>query len=193
MDFEKRIDNVLTMHADVNEDLPRYLMIRHALRNREAIASQCGALATWTPPESTGRSPKDTYIVRRAESEDTIDWTAPNNIPMEPATFELIKKDALAALSSKPSLYVTNRVLGADPSYALPVKTVTDRALTALFTDNMFRLKPPDFNRSVFHGAPFLLVCLPYDKLDPDRYGGRLRVDPDTSRTSNMIAAMPSI
>ncbi len=44
-------------------------MIEEAVKNREAIVSANGALATWTPPESTGRSPKDTYIVRRPESE----------------------------------------------------------------------------------------------------------------------------
>ena len=42
------------------------------LDTRRLSEAACGALATWTPPESTGRSPKDTYMVRRPESEATM-------------------------------------------------------------------------------------------------------------------------
>ncbi|MCK4392090.1 phosphoenolpyruvate carboxykinase (ATP), partial [Candidatus Bipolaricaulota bacterium] len=59
----------------------RESMIEDAVLYKEAMISACGALATWTPPESTGRSPKDTLIVRRKESEKKIDWDSPNNIP----------------------------------------------------------------------------------------------------------------
>ena len=106
MDFHRRIENVLNMHCNRSIDLPRHELIKGALNNREAIAAQCGALATWTPVDSTGRSPKDTLIVRRPESEDTIDWEASNNLPLDPDTFEMIKKDALALLSGKERLCV---------------------------------------------------------------------------------------
>ena len=132
MDFERRIENVLNMHRNVVVDPDRRAMIRAVVDNREALVARCGALATWSPVESTGRSPKDTLIVRSPEVEDSIDWSAPNNIPLNPDTFEMLKKEALGALSGKDRLYVTNRVLGADTSYALPVRTITDRALTAL-------------------------------------------------------------
>ncbi|HEY67658.1 MAG TPA: phosphoenolpyruvate carboxykinase (ATP), partial [Thermoflexia bacterium] len=125
-------------------------MIQAAVDNKEAIVAANGALATWTPPESTGRSPKDTYIVRHPQSEGTIDWDSPNNIPMEPDTFDMLFEDALKTLFRKPRLYVTDRVVGADTSYALPVQTVSDQALTALFTDNMFRPVPEDIGRSIF-------------------------------------------
>ena len=45
-------------------------------------------MSTWTAPESTGRSPKDTYIVRTAATDAEIDWDAPNNVPLAPDTFE---------------------------------------------------------------------------------------------------------
>lgn len=164
-------------------------MIEEAVRRREAIVSANGALATWTPPESTGRSPKDTYIVCHPESEGNIDWDSPNNIPMAPDTFDMLVQDTLEALAAKPRLYVTDRTLVADPAYALPVKTVTDWASAALFTDNMFRLVPQGIEDSIFANREFTLLVLPYDKLDRDRYAGRLRKLPD-GRTSDMAVAM---
>jgi phosphoenolpyruvate carboxykinase (ATP) len=187
--FTKRIAQVISQHPDVLDNPSRETMIQEAIDNREAILSANGALTTWTPCESTGRSPKDTYIVRRQESEGNIDWDSPNNIPMTPETFDMIMEDTLQTLSSKKRLYVTDRVLSADASYALPVKTVSYWASTVLFTDNMFRQVPPDLERSIFAKRPFTLLVTPYDKLDRNRYNGRLRKLPD-GRTSDMAVAM---
>jgi phosphoenolpyruvate carboxykinase (ATP) len=189
MEFSKKITQLTAKHPDVLDNPSRQVMIEEGVKNREAITSANGALATWTPPESSGRSPKDTYIVRHKESEGDIDWDSPNNIPMEPETFDMIMEDALQVLSAKKRLYVADRTLVADPSYALPVKTVTDWALTALFADNMFRPVPPDIERSIFANRPFILVVLPYDKLAREKYVGRLRKLPD-GQTSNMAVAM---
>ncbi|MFW6190205.1 MAG: phosphoenolpyruvate carboxykinase (ATP), partial [Candidatus Bipolaricaulota bacterium] len=143
---------------------------------------------TWTPPESTGRSPEDTVIVGREEVKDSIDWSSPNNIPLEPEVFDIVYRDCLERLHRKETLYLTDRVIGADSSYALPTRTVTDRALTALFTLNMFRPRPDDLDKSVFGDRRFDLVVLPDDKLERDRYEGKLREKPD-GRTSRMIVA----
>ena len=164
-------------------------MMEDAVKYREAVVSESGALATWTPPESTGRSPKDTMIVRREESQDTIDWDSPNNIPLDSRTMEMALHDAFKTLDQKKGLYVTDRVIGAEPSWALPVTTVTDQALTALFTDNMFRPPSEDTESSIFADKSFVLIALPYDKLPRERYEGRLRTCGD-GRTSNMLVAM---
>ncbi len=189
MEFQRRISQLIEKHSDVLSNPSRQVMIEETVKNREALISANGALATWTPPESTGRSPQDTYIVRHKESEATIDWDSPNNIPMEPETFDLILTDALQLLSTQKRLYVVDRVLGADSSYALPVKVVSDRALTALFADNMFRPIPAEIGQSLFAGRGFTLVAVPYDKLDRQKYQGRLRKLPD-GRTSNLAVAM---
>ncbi len=188
MEFERRMSQ-LVVQSNIMDNPARSVMIEESVKYREAIVSANGALVTWTPPESTGRSPKDTYIVRRAESEGNIDWDSPNNIPLEPETFDMIMDDALQVLSSGKRLYVTDRTLGADSSYAMPVKTVSNWALTALFTDNMFRPVPSDIDQSIFANRGFTLVVVPYDKLDRDRYEGRLRKLPD-GRTSDMAVAM---
>jgi len=186
---DKKIALTLKNHPDVLLNPSRQVMIQEAVQNREAIISANGALATWTPPESSGRSPLDTYIVRRPESEGDMDWDSPNNIPMEPDTFDMIMEDALQILAAKKQLYVVDRTLSADSSYALPLKLISNWALSALFADNMFRPVPPDIARSIFANRPFTLVTAPYDKLDRNRYEGRLRRLPD-GKASNMAVAM---
>ena len=192
VEFEKRIAQFLKTHADVLDNPSREVMIAEAVKKREAILSANGALVTWTPCESTGRSPKDTYIVRHKESEGDIDWDSPNNIPMESDTFDMIMDDALTVLSASNRLYVTDRTLGADLAYALPVKTISYWALAALFTDNMFRPMPQagrGMEQSIFADRGFTLVVVPYHKLDRAKYEGRLRKLPD-GRTSDMAVAM---
>jgi len=189
MDFDYSLQALLTRKNVLNNST-RESLIEDAIRNKEALVSACGALATWTPVESTGRSPLDTLTVRRAKSEGDIDWDSPNNIPIDEETFDMVIEDALATLNNKQKLYLTDRVLGAVSAYALPVKTISDRALTALFTDNMFRPTPSDIARSVFADRPFTMLVLPYDKLDPVRYEGRLRVDLRIGGTSTMIIGM---
>jgi len=187
--FESGIDRMLADHSNVILNPDRKAMIQAALDNGEGFASATGAIATWTPPESTGRSPKDTYCVAHPASKDTIDWDSPNNIPLAPDTFDMLVEDSLAVMAGKETLYVTDRVVGADSSYALPVRTIAPWALSALFTDNMFRAIPDDLSRSVFANEGVVVLALPYYKLDPARYEGRLRKLP-SGQTSDMAVAM---
>jgi phosphoenolpyruvate carboxykinase (ATP) len=53
----------------------------------------------------------------------------------------------------------------------------------------MFRPVPADLERSIFADRPFTLLVAPYDKLERDRYAGRLRTLPD-GRTSDMAVAV---
>ncbi len=187
--LKEKLIAAVKSHTKVFNNIERSEIIKMAVDNGEAIVSESGALATWTPPESTGRSPKDTVMVKRAESQDTIDWTSPNNIPVDAETFDMIFEDALNFLRDVPQVHVTERVIGADSKYALPVKVVTDKALHSLFTDNMFRPVPDDIEQSVFYGNGYHLLALPYHKLDPAKYEGRLRKMPN-GKTSNMVVAM---
>jgi len=189
MEFFSKLEKLIDGHHNVLEDISRTEMIRCSIDNGEAVISANGSCTTWTPIESTGRSPKDTMIVRRPESEAGIDWNSPNNIPLDPETFEMILEDTLKTFSKKDTIFITNRVLSAEVSYALPVRTICDQSLTALFTDNMFRPVPEDISESVFADNGFTIFVLPYDKLDRERYKGRLRTLPD-GKTSNMAIVM---
>ncbi|MBN2018104.1 MAG: phosphoenolpyruvate carboxykinase (ATP) [Candidatus Cloacimonetes bacterium] len=189
MEFFAKLNRLLENHPHILEDIPRAEMIQRSIDDGEAVISANGSCTTWTPIESTGRSPKDTLIVQRPESEGDIDWHSPNNIPLDPETFDMILEDTLKTFSNKEKIYMTNRVLSAETSYALPVRTICDKALTALFTDNMFRPVPDDLSDSVFAERGFTILVLPYDKLDRERYNDRLRTLPD-GKTSNMAIVM---
>ncbi|MGE5343774.1 MAG: phosphoenolpyruvate carboxykinase (ATP) [Candidatus Omnitrophota bacterium] len=175
MEFNKKLDNLLKKHPHVLQDLERKELIQHTVNNKEVFVSPNGALASLTPPDVTGRSPQDTYMVKWDSIAKDIDWDSPNCIAMSPETFDLILEDALTVFDQKSKIYVTHRVVGADVNYALPVQLVTDRALTALFADNMFRPVPEGLNKSIFAQKPFTLIALPYDRLDKTKYAGRLR------------------
>jgi len=191
-DLKKSLDSMLKRHKGLSVNPSRSAIIKEIVRYKEAIVSANGALATWTPWESTGRSPKDTYLVRDNCTEKKVDWDSPNNNSMEPSTFDMLWDDALDTLSRKSRLYITDRILGADVRDALPVRTISDRALPLLFTDNMFRPIPKNIEKSSLKDNPFTLVVLPYDRLDPKKYKGRLRlVNPgDKESTSWMAISM---
>jgi phosphoenolpyruvate carboxykinase (ATP) len=190
MGLIESVQKLIAEHSGKRENLPRRDLIRETAEYKEAFVSASGSLATWTPKESTGRSPKDTVAVKRSESEKEVDWDSPNNIPIEASTFDMLWEDAVATLSNKERLYINDRVLGADSTYALPVKFITNRALHSVFGDNMFRPVPDDIEKSCFAKRPFTLIACPYDKLDPSRYEGRLRVNPATKKTSDMAIAV---
>jgi phosphoenolpyruvate carboxykinase (ATP) len=189
MNFIEKLNGIIAGNGNAMVNPKRRDLIKAAVKNREVLVSANGALATWTRIESTGRSPKDTLSVRRPEIEHEIDWDSPNNLPLAPDTFAMILEDALALAAKKDKLYVTDRVVGADSRYALPVRTVSDHAKTALFSVTMFRPMPRDIGRSLYHDQPFTLLALPADKLDKQRYAGRLRKLPDGS-ASDMVVAM---
>jgi len=189
MDLKERLAQAVAAHPNVLNNIPRIDMIKASVENGEVIVSECGALATWTRTESTGRSPKDTVLVKRASSEGNVDWNSPNNIPIDEETFDMLFNDALSFIGDLDKVYETDRVVGADSSYALPVKVITDGALPTLFSDNMFRPVPEDINKSCFHGNGFVLITLPGHKLDASKYDGRLRKMPN-GQTSNMVVAV---
>lgn len=186
--FQSQLDQMLNRHELAETNPERKSLIEQTLDRREAITMKGGALATWTRPESTGRSPKDTYIVKHEASADTIDWSSPNNVPLDPQTFDMVFEEALAGLN-KGKVYVSDRVIGADAKYALPVKTVTNSALSQVFVDNMFRNVPDDIEKSIFFERGFTLLALPHNKLNSEQFKGRLRQMPDGT-TSNMCVAM---
>jgi len=187
--FSDALNSIFLDAPRILRNPTRQLLVSHTLYKKQAFALPTGTLVSWTPPLSTGRSPKDTYIVKNNETEETVDWTSPNCIPMEPNTFSKILEDVLAALRGKEMLYVLDRAVGADPSYALPILTVTDNPLSALFLDNMFRPVPEEIGKSLFKDKPFTLIGLPKDFLVRERYRDKLRTLPDGS-TSNIAVVM---
>ena len=159
--------------ASTRNNLSRKELINEALSNSEAMVGASGALGTWTPTHSTGRIPKDTYIVKHPNSA-YIDWSSKACIPMDPDIFDALVQDALNVLKKKSNVYTLDRSVGHDPKFTLPVKLVTDRALSALFADNMF-VSGVDASKSIFRDTPFTIIALPTDPVASEKYTGHVR------------------
>lgn len=183
----KKVDELLKECKNVIINADRKRLIGDAVSNSECMVSKSGTLATWTHPDSTGRSPKDTVVVKRTESQIHIDWNSPNNLPIPERVFDMVFEDALNFIGDHSRVYVNDRVIGADSNYALPVKTITNQALTSVFVDNMFRPVPGDLDKSCFYDKPFYLIALPYNKLDSAKYEWKLRKLPNGSTTDKIV------
>ena len=89
----------------------------------------------------TGRSPKDKYIVRDAQSEDKVWWTTDeyknDNHPMSEEVWAKVKEIAIKELSNK-ELYVVDAFCGANEATRLAVRFIVEVAWQAHFVKNMF-------------------------------------------------------
>src|SRR5690606_2838744 len=132
-----------------------------------ARLSAHGALVAETG-QHTGRSAKDKFIVRDADTEPHVWWEG--NKPMTPAQFDLLLGDFVAHAADK-DLYVQDLIGGADPVHALPVRVITELAWHSLFIRNLL-IRPDRAALSQF--APKLtIIDLPSFRADPPRHGTR--------------------
>ena len=125
--------------ASVNRNLSLPALYQHAVRRNEAIVAPGGALVVNTG-EHTGRSPRDRFIVRTPGVDGTINWGAVNQ-PLEPRVFDDMHRRVAAHFANR-DVFVQDCIAGADPSYGIRVRVVTERAWCALFSRNMF-IRPP--------------------------------------------------
>ena len=89
----------------------------------------------------TGRSPKDKYIVKDAQSEDKVWWTSEeyknDNHPMSEEVWKTVKEIAIKELCNK-DLYVVDAFCGANEATRLRVRFIVEVAWQAHFVKNMF-------------------------------------------------------
>lgn len=116
----------------------------------------------------TGRSPKDKFVVRTPEVEDTIWWD--NNKPMDPEAFDRLHADMLAHMKGR-DYFVQDLFGGADPDERLDVRLVTELAWHGLFIRHM--LRRPDAQELAGFTPEFTIINCPDFKADPERHGCR--------------------
>jgi phosphoenolpyruvate carboxykinase (ATP) len=127
-----------------------------------------GALAIETG-RFTGRSPKDRFIVSSAQTEKEVWWGDINQrISAEHAA--VIHSDIMEHLKGA-GVYVRDAFVGADPSFRVPLRVLTETAWSNLFANNMF-IRPSVMELMDF--APdWHVICAPTFKADPARHGTR--------------------
>ncbi|MDD2214399.1 MAG: phosphoenolpyruvate carboxykinase (ATP), partial [Oscillospiraceae bacterium] len=89
----------------------------------------------------TGRSPKDKFIVKDANSKDTVWWTSDeyknDNHPASQEAWDAVKKIAQEELSNK-RLFVVDAFCGANKDTRMAIRFIVEVAWQAHFVTNMF-------------------------------------------------------
>jgi phosphoenolpyruvate carboxykinase (ATP) len=151
----------------VHYNLQAPALYEEAICRREARIAAGGSLVAYTG-RHTGRSPKDKFVVRSAETENAVWWD--NNQPMSPAHFEVLLADFKAHAAGL-DLFVQDLIGGADPALALPSRVVTEYAWHSLFIRNL--LIRPERSALESFVPKLTIIDLPSFKADPARHGTR--------------------
>ena len=154
-----------TIHAN----LGTAALVEHALANGEGQLAKHGALVVETG-EHTGRSAKDKFIVRDAETEDSV-WWGKVNASITPEQFAALKEDFLAAVAKKDTLYVADLFGGSQPEHRVRVRVVNELAWHNLFIRTL--LVRPTADELQGFAPEYTIIDLPSFRADPERHGCR--------------------
>jgi phosphoenolpyruvate carboxykinase (ATP) len=110
-------------------------LVEHTIIAGQGVLSDTGALVVDTG-EFTGRAPKDKFIVKDANTENTVDWGG-FNIPIEPKYFNQLLGKMADYLQGK-NIYVRDAFVCAHPQYKMSLRVITELPWSNLFASNMF-------------------------------------------------------
>ncbi len=144
-------------------------LIEHAVRNGEGILAKDGPFVVATG-KHTGRSAKDKFFVRDAETENTV-WWGNTNVPMTPDQFALLKADFIAAMADKDQLYVADLFGGSQVENRVNVRVITQFAWHSLFIRTLL-VRPTTAELADFV-PEYTIIDLPGFRADPARHGCR--------------------
>ncbi len=141
-------------------------LVEESVRRGEAMLAEGGPLVSRTG-QYTGRSPEDRFVVKEPSSEGWIGWGKANR-PFDAAAFDRLKERVLQHLQGR-DLFVQDAFSGADPSYRLPIRVVSEYAWHALFARHMFLR--PTAEELAGHEPRFTVLAAPTFQADPRRDG----------------------
>jgi phosphoenolpyruvate carboxykinase (ATP) len=144
-------------------------LVEHAVRNGEGVLAAEGPLVVETG-KHTGRSAKDKFIVRDAETEDTV-WWGKTNVAMTPEHFSALKADFMTALGQKESLYVADLYGGSQGENRVNVRIINEFAWHNLFIHTL--LVRPEVSELDGFVPEYTIIDLPSFRADPVRHGCR--------------------
>ena len=151
--------------ATVLANLGTPALVEHAVRNGEGSLAKDGPLVVETG-KHTGRSAKDKFIVRDAETENTV-WWGNTNVAMTPAHFAALKADFFAALGEKDTLYVADLFGGSQPEHRVNVRVINELAWHNLFIRTL--LVRPTTTELAGFAPEYTIIDLPSFRADPAR------------------------
>lgn len=136
-------------------------------RRDEGRLSNHGALIVDTG-EHTGRAAKDKAIVREGGSADKVFWGDVNK-DFSQEKFNALK-DRMMAYAKDRDLFVQDTNVGANSTYRLPVRIITELAWHSLFARTMFISSSDETGP---HEPQFTVINFPGFQADPQRDGTR--------------------
>ncbi len=159
----------ITTQASQYWNLGTAPLVEASLANGEGILAKDGPLVVQTG-KHTGRSAKDKFIVKDAETENTVWWGA-TNVPMTPEHFANLKEDFFKALGEKDKLYIVDLFGGSQPEHRVRVRIINEFAWHNLFIRTLLvRPKPEEL---VDFAPEYTIIDLPSFRADPARHGSR--------------------
>jgi phosphoenolpyruvate carboxykinase (ATP) len=159
----------ISTNAKIHANLGSAALVEHAVANGEGRLAKHGPLVVETG-KHTGRSARDKFIVRDAETESTV-WWGKVNVPMTPEHFAALKADFLAALAAKDTLYVADLFGGSQPEHRVNVRVINELAWHNLFIRTL--LVRPTTDELASFAPEYTIIDLPSFRADPARHGCR--------------------
>ena len=138
------------------------LLVEEAIRRGEGRLAANGALVAETGAY-TGRSPKDRFIVKDDVTRDAVDWGDVNR-PISSEHFERLHEKMRAYLATH-DVFVQDCFGGADPTFRLPIRAVTELAWHSLFARQLF--VRPTQEEAARHEPEFTILYAPGVQADP--------------------------
>ena len=169
--------------ATIHANLGTAPLVEHALRNGEGVLAADGPLVVATG-KHTGRSAKDKFIVRDAETENTV-WWGKTNVAMSPEHFAALKADFLAALEQKDQLYVADLFGGSQAENRVKVRVINELAWHNLFIRTLL-VRPGEAELAGFV-PEYTIIDLPGFRADPARHGTRSETVVAVNLTEKLI------
>ena len=138
-------------------NLPTEALYEEATFRREGRISRLGPLVVNTG-KHTARAATDKFIVREPSTDEHV-WWGEYNRPFNAEQFNALWSRLQGYLQNR-DVFVQDCYAGADPSYRLPIRIITEQAWHGIFARNMFLL--PATNEELRRHVPdFTIVSAP--------------------------------
>src|ERR1700758_5215479 len=139
--------------AEIHRNLPPSALYEHAIRyEKDASIAENGALVAYSGAK-TGRSPKDTRVVKHPDSEANV-WWGTVNIPITPQSFAINRERARDYLNICDRIYCFDGLAGWD--HPVKVRVICSRPYHALFMHTML-IRPTKQQLAEFGKPDFVI------------------------------------
>jgi len=137
------------------------------LDREEGKIAHNGPLLVYTG-KHTARAANDKFVVKESSTKDDI-WWGKHNTPYTEKKFANLAARLKGYLQGK-DVFVQDCHVGADKSYGMPIRVITQKAWHSLFARNMFIVERDD-EKLKEHVPEFTLISAPDFKADPEYDG----------------------